>query len=143
MDNNLFQKFIQTIALSAIQPSKIEFERLGEIPNGEDNVQISWKMIYSNETPFLIVNDVFQLAPMFEITISCQNKVIYSHKTIFFVSMNIINKQEFNEIWANEEIQRYFKEKQIGKTLWPIVRQQVLDGMTRLSLPPVSLPWII
>ena len=42
----------------------------------------------------------------------------------------------------DDEIQKFFKEKQLVKTLWPMVRQQVLDGMSRLGLPPIPLPWL-
>ena len=55
----------------------------------------------------------------------------------------VLYKDLFDELWKNEEIMSYFKDKQILKTLWPIVRQQVLDGLSRLSLPPISLPWIV
>ena len=55
----------------------------------------------------------------------------------------IIDKEVFDELLKDEEIILYFKDKQILKTLWPIIRQQVLDGLSRLSLPPISLPWIV
>lgn len=143
MDKDLFAKFIQTISLSTIQPTKIDIECSGEIPNGEVSLQISWRMMYPNNEPYRIVNNNFQLAPMFDISISYENQIVYSHKSIFQIVMMINDKDLFDELWKNEEIMSYFKDKQILKTLWPIVRQQVLDGLSRLSLPPISLPWIV
>lgn len=143
MDVELFQKLVKSMSLSIIQPVKIEFERFGDIPSGESNVQINWKMVYPNESPYKIIDNVLQLDPMFDISLNCIDQVIYSHKSIFAIAFNVVDKKLFDELWNNDELQKYFKEKQIIKTLWPIVRQQVLDGLTRLSLPPVALPWLI
>ena len=144
MDKELFAKFIQSISISTIQPTKIDVECLGAIPVGEQaSLQIRWKMMYPKEQAFKIVDNIMQLAPMFEISLSYENQTIYSHKSIFQVLITITEKDKFEELWNNEEVRTYFKDKQILKTLWPIVRQQVLDGLSRLSLPPISLPWII
>ena len=144
MNNELFTEFITSISLSTIQPTKIDIECLGEIPVGtETPLQISWKMMYPNETPFKIVDNILQLSPLFDISLSYNNQTIYSHKSIFQVLITINAKEKFEELWNKEEIRTYFKDKQILKTLWPIVRQQVLDGLSRLSLPPISLPWIV
>ena len=144
MNKELFAKFIQSISISTIQPTKIDVECLGAIPVGEQaSLQISWKMMYPKEQAFKIVDNIMQLAPMFEISLSYENQTIYSHKSIFQVLITITKKDKFEELWNNEEVRTYFKDKQILKTLWPIVRQQVLDGLSRLSLPPISLPWIM
>lgn len=144
MDKELFAKFIQSISISTIQPTKIDVECLGAIPVGEQaSLQIRWKMMYPKEQAFKIVDNIMQLAPMFEISLSYENQTIYSHKSIFQVLITITDKDKFEELWNNEEVRTYFKDKQILKTLWPIVRQQVLDGLSRLSLPPISLPWIM
>ena len=144
MDKELFAKFIQSISISTIQPTKIDVECLGAIPFVEQaSLQISWKMMYPKEQAFKIVDNIMQLAPMFEISLSYENQTIYSHKSIFQVLITITEKDKFEELWSNEEVRTYFKDKQILKTLWPIVRQQVLDGLSRLSLPPISLPWIM
>ena len=144
MDKELFEKFINTITLSTIQPTKIDVECLGEIPVGEEApLQISWKMMYPKETPFKIVENLLQLSPLFEISLSYNNQIIYLHKSIFQVLITINDKVKFEELWNKEEVQSYFKDKQVLKTLWPIVRQQVLDGLSRLSLPPISLPWMV
>lgn len=143
MNTENFQNLVKSLSLSVIQPQKIEFERLGEIPAGETNIQISWKMIYPRDVPYKIDDNVLKVSPLFEITLACKNEPVYSHKSFFVLLMNIIDNETFGSLWKNEEIQKFFREKQILKTLWPIVRQQVLDGLSRLSLPAVSLPWLI
>lgn len=143
MNTKNFYKLVKSLSLSVIQPTKIDFERLGEIPADENNIQISWRMIYPKDVPFKIENDVLNLSPLFEVTLSCKNTPVYSHKSIFILLINIIDKEGFDNLWKDEEMQKFFREKQVLKTLWPIVRQQVLDGMTRLALPPVALPWLM
>ena len=144
MNKDLFTEFINTISISTIQPTKIDVECLSEIPVGKGiSLQINWKMMYPKEIPFKITDNILQLAPMFNISIDYEDKMIYSHKSIFQVLITITDRDKFERLWNNEEVRTYFKDKQILKTLWPIVRQQVLDGLSRLSLPPISLPWIM
>lgn len=143
MNNEDYQKLITSLSLTVIQPTKVEYERHGNPPAANVDVQINWKMIYPKDASFKIENNILQLAPMFEISFDCNGETLYSHKSIFIVLLNIKNKEIFKSLWANEELQKNFKEKQIRNTLWPIVRQHVLDGMTRLALPPLALPWLL
>ncbi len=141
MDNNDFNKLINLLTLSLIQPTKIEFERCGFFPEENSQIQINWKVLYPSE-PFEIEENVLKLFPLFEVELSHNNEVLYIHKSIFCVLLTINDKENFDFLWKNEEIQKFFKEKQIVKTLWPIVRQQVLDGLSRLALPSIPLPWL-
>lgn len=143
MNNEDFQKLIASLSLTVIQPTKIEYERHGNPPAENADIQITWKMVYPKEASFKVENNMLQLAPMFEISFACNDETLYSHKSIFLVLLNIKDKKVFEYLWANEELQKTFKEKQIRNTLWPIVRQHVLDGMTRLALPPLALPWLL
>lgn len=143
MNNEDFQKLIASLSLTVIQPTKIEYERHGNPPAENADIQITWKMVYPKEASFKVENNMLQLAPMFEISFACNDETLYSHKSIFLVLLNIKDKKVFESLWANEELQKNFKEKQIRNTLWPIVRQHVLDGMSRLALPPLALPWLL
>lgn len=143
MNNEDFQKLTASLSLTVIQPTKVEYERLGNPPPENANIQINWKMIYPKDESFKVENNVLQLAPMFEISVVCNGETLYSHKSIFIVLLTIKDKEIFESLWANDELQKTFKEKQIRNTLWPIVRQHVLDGMSRLSLPPLALPWLL
>ena len=143
MNNEDFQKLIASLSLTVIQPTKVEYERLGNPPLEKANIQINWKMIYPKDESFKVENNVLQLAPMFEISFVCNGETFYSHKSIFIVLLTIKDKEIFESLWANDELQKTFKEKQIRNTLWPIVRQHVLDGMSRLALPPFPLPWLL
>lgn len=143
MNNENFQKLISSLSLTVIQPTKVEYERFGNPPAENANIQINWKMIYPKDKSFTIKNNILQLAPLFEISFIYNDEVLYSHKSIFIVLLNIKNKEIFESLWENEELQKNFKEKQIRNTLWPIVRQHILDGMSRLALPPLALPWLL
>lgn len=142
MNNEDFQNFIKSISIDYIQPTSISFERFDSFPQENTDIQINWKMSYP-EKPYTFIDDKFSMLPMFEIAFVYDNKVIFSNKSIFIVMLSIKNKDEFERYWSMEEIRKTFKDKQIRNTLWPIVRQQVLDGLSRLSLPPVALPWLL
>jgi len=55
----------------------------------------------------------------------------------------INNVDEFQSLWNDSDIKKVFTHNQIIKTIWPLFRQNVIDGLTRLSLPAISLPWIV
>lgn len=143
MKNEDFQKLIESLSLTVIQPTKVEYERFGNPPAENSNVQINWKMTYPKDESYKVENNILQLAPMFEISFACNGETLYSHKSIFIVLLTIKNSELFDSLWKNEDLQKSFKEKQIRNTLWPIVRQHVLDGMSRLALPPLALPWLL
>lgn len=142
MNNDNFLEFMKSISINYIQPISISFERFGNLPKETIDVRINWKMSYPEE-PITIKDNNFSIPPMFEINFIYNNTIVYSHKSIFVVMISIKNQKIFEKLWSIETIQKTFKEKQIRNTLWPIVRQQVLDGLSRLSLPPISLPWIM
>ena len=137
-----YNKFINSISLDAIQPMELLFSRRGDFLDDGSLVNIQFKLAYPEEA--LVENEskiIFR--PLFEINLFQNESIFYSQKVAFAVVIKIKDRPSFDNTWANEEIKKQFKEFQIKKTLWPILRQQVLDGMSRVGLPSISLPWII
>ncbi len=139
----IYTDFIKTIALENIQPVRIEFERNGDIPAEAKEMQISWNMKLKKDDPVITDKTRLLFNPLYDFFVNYQNSLIYTHRTIFRVSFSIADEKKFSELWADKELQLLFKNQQLVKTLWPIIRQQVLDGMSRLVLPPVTLPFIL
>ena len=52
---------------------------------------------------------------------------------MFVVAFRLKDRSSFDRLWADEALRTVFVERQIQRTLWPIFRQHVLDGMTRSS----------
>jgi hypothetical protein len=139
----IYTDFIKTIALGNIQPVRIEFERNGDIPAEAKEMQISWNMKLKKDDPVITDKTRLLFSPLYEILVKYQDLPVYTHRTIFKVSFSIADEGKFTELWADKELQLVFKNQQLVKTLWPIIRQQVLDGMSRMVLPPVTLPFIL
>ena len=68
---------------------------------------------------------------------------IFRQISVFIIGFSITDMPVFEVLWANDELRKVFMEKQIQKTLWPIFRQHAHDGMSRLGMAPVSLPWLM
>lgn len=83
------------------------------------------------------------MRPKYTVAMFMGEKELYSHEATIIIAFSVIDQSAFEKAWENDEARKIFHEKQIMKTLWPILRQQVLDGMTRLGLPGIPLPWII
>ena len=81
--------------------------------------------------------------PKYEFTVSFQNTLFFKQVSVFIIGFSVTDIPTFTELWADEELCKVFKEKQIQKTLWPLFRQHVHDGMSRLGMSPVPLPWIL
>ena len=64
MNNEDFQKLITNLSLTVIQPTKVEYERLGNPPE-KANIQINWKMIYPKDESFKVENNVLQLCQVY------------------------------------------------------------------------------
>jgi len=69
--------------------------------------------------------------------------VLFQHTSIFVLAFEVTDAAAFEELWVDEALRKVFMEKQLQHTMWPIFRQQVLDGMSRLGMRPVALPWIM
>jgi len=76
------------------------------------------------------------------VTIHQGDVQFFQLESVIGVGFQILDQAGYDQAWANAEAKKIFLEKQLQKTLWPIVRQEVLDGMTRLGFPGVPLPWI-
>jgi hypothetical protein len=139
----IYTDFIKTIALENIQPVRIEFEKNGDIPVEAKEMQISWNMKLKQDDPVITDKTRFLFSPLYEIFVKCQSLPVYTHRTVFKVSFSITDEKKFMELWADKDLQLVFKNQQLVKTLWPIIRQQILDGMSRMILPPVTLPFIL
>ena len=143
MNNNDFIELIKTIDLNVIQPLKVEYERKNDISQTDNNINLHWSMKFPENTFEIIDNKLLQLYPMFEVDISCKDKVIYSHRAIIGISFEINDFSLFEKKWKDEKIQEIFRNKQVLKLVWPFFRQQVSDGLSRVGLPTIALPLVV
>ena len=139
---NSYNKFIKNVSLEIIQPLEIMFSRRGDFQDNKESVDIKLKLSYLGDIS-LDEKQKLVLRPSFEIDLTQDDSSFYHQRTDFVVVIKISSKEVFEETWADEEVKQKFLEMQIKKTIWPILRQQVLDGMSRLGLPAIPLPWLI
>jgi len=81
--------------------------------------------------------------PRYELSVSFKETHIFKQRSGFILGFAITDMSVFEELWADEEVRKVFMEKQIQKTLWPIFRQHAHDGMCRLGIAPIPLPWLM
>ena len=67
----------------------------------------------------------------------------FRHRADFFLFFELVDAATFWSLWADVELQELFRSRQVSRTLWPFLRQQVLEGMLRLGLQPITLPWLM
>ena len=139
---NDYMRFIKSISLETIQPMEIIASRRGDFKDDKESVEIKFNLAYPGDSGLDITQKLL-LRPIFEVFFSQDKTDFYYHKVTFVVVINITNKTVFEETWNENDVKQRFMEHQIKKTLWPILRQQVLDGMSRLGLPSIPLPWLV
>ena len=142
MTNNTYKSLIKTLDLSVIQPLKVEYERKTEIFPTDKNINVHWTMKFPEQPQEIIDDKLLQFYPMFEVELSSNEKNFYLHRTIIGISFEIKDFDKFDKIWNDKDIQEFFRNKQVFKLVWPFFRQQVCDGMSRVGLPPVTLPLV-
>jgi hypothetical protein len=111
-------------------------------PQGSE-LQLEWRQSFANGDPIVSAPDLRIFRPKYEFTVKFQDAVIFVQISIFVISFKIIDPAAYGELWADEELRKIFMEKQIQKTIWPLFRQHIHDGMSRLGMSPVTLPWIL
>jgi hypothetical protein len=141
--NDILIRFLNALRLHDIRPMSLHSEGLGPMLPPGSELQLEWKQIFADGDPIIPTPDTLVFRPKYELTVSFQSAVIFKQVSTFIIAFQIVDKGIFEELWVNEDMRKVFMEKQILKTLWPIFRQHALDGMSRLCMMPVPLPWLM
>lgn len=108
-----------------------------------NELKISWNQTFANEDPVFMEDKLLLFRPKYEFSIGLVSEEIFHATMIASMQFSFVNKADFDESWANEEVRKTFQQKQIMRTMWTILRQQLMDCMNRHSLPSITLPWIV
>ena len=147
-EKELFGRLISNLQLANIQPIGIQSERpgFGPVPGyteADKNIVLAWNQAFATDDPLRVGEGSLFLRPRYEFSISLGGNQIFKHVSTFGILFKVIDEGAFELAWACEPVKKLFLEKQVMKTMWPLLRQQTLDGMSRLCLPTIPLPWIV
>jgi hypothetical protein len=142
----VFQELITSLQIRGVQFIEIQSKRSSatfapEDSNGETS--ISWKQLFPPDDPLRVEDTLLVFRPKYEFVLARDEKPFFTATMIAAIQFCIENKETFERCWGNPEAQKVFREKQIVRTMWTILRQQLMDCMSRHSLNPVPLPWIV
>ena len=73
----------------------------------------------------------------------CDDNPYFKAEYIVMISFTATDVNKAVELLKDEELKKFFVEKQLNRTLWTIMRGRIMDAFNRHSLPPVQLPWIV
>lgn len=139
-----FRRIIENLQLQTILPLSLHFDRTGQLMvQQEMDIAISWSQAFQPTDPERHANGSLAFNPRYTVELSCGNNPFFSAILIIYIVFMVKDRDVFEAAWEDTDARSVFLEKQILKTLWPILRQQVLDGLSRLGLPPFPLPWIV
>jgi hypothetical protein len=141
--NEDFRRFISTLSLQDISIMQLHSERSGGLPPQNIEVQLEWKQTLADGDPFAMSPDTRVFRPKYELTIKQSGILFFRQISVFFMAFSIKDTAVFDESWANEELKKVFTEKQLRRINWPLLRQQVHDGMSRLGMTPIALPLLM
>jgi len=141
--NERLHRLLSSICLKDIKPMSLHFDRVGDMPNHEAELKLEWNQAFADGDPVKVGEDMLIFRPQFTIKVSCSDELIFEHVSKIILAFQILDAIAYSELWADEEVKRAFMESQIRKTMWPFIREYVHDGMSRLALNPVPLPWIL
>ena len=141
--NDRLTRLLHAIVLQDIKPMLLSSEALGPMPPPGSELKLEWKQSFANGDPLAPTPETRVFRPKYEFTVSFQDTLIFRQVSVFVIGFGVTDVPTFTELWADEELCKVFKEKQIQKTLWPLFRQHAHDGMSRLGMSPVPLPWIL
>lgn len=141
--NERLTRFLHALLLQDIKPMLLHSESLGSMPPPGSELQLEWNQAFANDDPLSPTPETKIFRPRYELMVSFQGTVVFKQISVFIIGFNIMDSAAFEELWADEELRKVFMEKQIQKTLWPLFRQHAHDGMSRLGMSPVPLPWLM
>jgi hypothetical protein len=137
-----FGQLVRSLSLREIRPMDVRSQRLGDPPPSGGEVQIEWKQAYADDDPVEIAPDVRLFRPKYEFMLR-HGGIEYFHQTsIFLLVFQVVDAAAYSELWADEELRKVFRERQLQHTMWPIFRQHALSGMSTVGLQAIPLPWL-
>ena len=141
--NERFTSFLHTIQLQDIRPMELHSKASGSTPPQGSGLQLEWRYAFAKGDPIASQLEIKVFRPKYEFNIKFNGSIIFEHTSKFIISFKVINAEAYEQLWAEEDLRKAFMEQQIQKTLWPLLRQHIHDGMSRLGLSPVTLPWVL
>ncbi|MEI6389318.1 MAG: hypothetical protein WCQ50_22145 [Spirochaetota bacterium] len=138
-----FRLLLSSVQMSSIQPVMLHSERRDSAPAGEVELNLSWSQAFATDDPVEQGETTLFFRPRYQVELKYGDKVLFAHETIIGIAFVIVDRPTYLRAWANDAARKVFMEKQIQKTLWPFLRQQAMEGMSKLGIPAVPLPWII
>lgn len=141
--NEGFLRLVSSLALQDIRPMEMHSKRFGDPPPQGVEVQLEWKQILANGDPLIVGPDGRVFRPKYEFSVEYDTNNIFQQTSIFILAFKVTDRGALDELWLDESLRKVFMEKQLQRTMWPIFRQHVLDGMSRLGLQAIPLPWLI
>lgn len=141
--NERFTRFLHVVELHEIRPMSLHSEIKGPMPPVGNELRLEWRQSFANDDPIAPTSETRVFRPKYEFVVRFQDAVIFLQISIFVISFKVIDQAAYDEFWADEELRKIFMEKQIQKTMWPLFRQHIHDGMSRLGMSPVTLPWLL
>jgi hypothetical protein len=141
--NDRLTRFLHALSLQDIKPMLLNSETLGQMPIPGSELKLEWKQAFADGDPLPATPETRIFRPRYEFTVSFQDALIFKQVSGFIIAFKVTDQVTFDELWADEQLRKVFMEKQIQRTLWPLFRQHVHDGMSRLGMLPVPLPWLM
>ncbi|MBN2433773.1 MAG: hypothetical protein JXK07_00750 [Spirochaetes bacterium] len=141
-----FAALIQAIHLQDIQVLDVHYRksRLGDLNEKEKSeAKISWQQSFSQNDPLSLDDNVIVFRPKYNFSLKSNEEEFFHLTMITIVRFKIKDKQVFESALGLEPVKKFFYEKQILKIMYPLLRQHVIDSMSRLSISPFTLPLVI
>ena len=138
-----FEHLLHCLKLTSIHPQRLHFDRMGLDIDPQTEVSITWNIALADDDPVSENVSFLRFRPRILVSISQSDKEFFKMESIIALLFEVTEQTGYEQAWSNQEVRTIFLEQQLQKTLWPFFRQEAIDGMTRLGLPGVPLPWLV
>jgi hypothetical protein len=141
-----FSELLTTMKLKNIEFMEITSRKMaiGISPDpAHGDFKFNWNQVFADGDPVFQEDDLICFRPKYEFVLTQNETDIFTASLIVVIQFSLLNKNHFNELWKDEICRQIFLDKQIVRTMWTILRQQIMDCMTRHALHPIPLPWIL
>ncbi len=144
-DKKQFHELITLLKLQMIQAVQIHAERskFGALNFENKKFNISWNQAFADGDPLTLEDNRLLFRPRYIVDIKLGDEHIFHQQIVYGIAFTVSDIERFKAIWNKQPVKECFQQKQLMKTLWPYIRQQITDSMNRLDLQAVPLPWIV
>ncbi len=140
-DHIIYENFLKSFELVGIDPFFLSSRKI-QAEKADTKIEINWQQSLADGDPEQLEEQILLFRFKVEAIAVQEDSPFFQQTSEFALKFKANDFGLYESVMANPVLKKSFLHNQLTMTIWPIFRQQTLDGMSRVGLKTITLPWL-